>query len=98
MTPGAPHPVTPAAGRKPVRTAIVGAVLSAALSAFFFWIFYERYLRLDFNELGRFYDAETQIVYTDAGFVWAVPAAVFLTLAVGCLVVAARRSRSPIVH
>lgn len=49
-------------------------------SAFFFWVFYERYLKLDFNELGRYYDAENQIVYTDSGFVWIIPTAGFLVV------------------
>ena len=56
------------------------------LSALFFWLFYERYLRLDFNELGRYYDAEAQTVYTDSGFVWSLPAAAFLLLGATALV------------
>lgn len=80
---------------KPVRIVTIGFVLSLAASAFFFWVWYERYLRLDFNELGRYYDAEAQIVYTDAGFVWALPAFGFLILALLWLVVAVwRRQRS----
>lgn len=33
-----------------------GAVVSLALSAFFFWLWYAQYLKWDFNELGRYYD------------------------------------------
>ena len=82
-----------ASARKPVRIVTIGFVLSLAASAFFFWVWYERYLRLDFNELGRYYDVEAQIVYTDAGFVWALPAFGFLFLALLRLAVAAWRAR-----
>lgn len=82
-----------ASARKPVRIVTIGFVLSLAASAFFFWVWYERYLSLDFNELGRYYDAEAQIVYTDAGFVWALPAFGFLFLALLRLAVAAWRAR-----
>jgi hypothetical protein len=61
--------------------AAIVPTLFLAASAFFFWVWYERYLRRDFNELGRHYDADNQIVYTDAGFVWVLPACVFLLLA-----------------
>jgi hypothetical protein len=71
----------------------VGFRLLLAASAFFFWLFYERYLRFDFNELGRYYDDENQIVYTDAGFVWAIPAFLFLLLALICLAIALWRRR-----
>ena len=60
----------------------IGIVLCLAASAFFFWLWYERYLRIDFNELGRYYDPETQIVYTDSAFVWCLPALGFLLFAV----------------
>lgn len=63
------------------RVLSLGVVLSLAASAMFFWIWYERYLAIDFNELGRYYDAEAQIVYTDAAFVWCLPAFGFLLLA-----------------
>lgn len=71
----------------------VGLALLFATSAFFFWVWYERYLRLDFNELGRYYDAETQTVYTDAGFVWSLPAFGFLLLAIAKLVFSIWRRR-----
>jgi uncharacterized membrane protein YozB (DUF420 family) len=73
---------------------IAVSVLSLAASAFFFWAWYERYLRRDFNELGRHYDADTQTVYTTSGFVWVVPACVCLLLAVWALVRAWRRARA----
>lgn len=49
-----------------------------ALSLFFFWVWYERCLRWEFNELGRYYDPETETVYTDSGFIWSIPAFAFL--------------------
>lgn len=49
-----------------------GAALSLAASAVCFWLWYDHYLRIDFNELGRYHDPETQVVYTDAAFVWGV--------------------------
>ena len=58
-----------------------GVVLALAASAVFFWVWYARYLGVDFNELGRHYDADAQVVTTDSAFVWGLPA-------VGCLLVA----------
>lgn len=72
--------------RHSFRTTIALALCLAA-SAFFFWVWYERYLRWDFNELGRHYDEQNQVVYTDAGFVWVLPACGFLLVA---LVIAVR--------
>jgi len=68
--------------RRPVRAFSLGALISLGLSMPFYWLWYERYLRIEFNELGRYYDAETQTVYTDAAFVWCLPAFGFLALAV----------------
>ena len=70
------------------------AVLSCAASVFFFWIWYERYLSIDFNALGRHYDAEARIVYTDAAFVWCIPAFMFLLLAVGLVAARVWRRRT----
>lgn len=56
----------------------VGAVASLALSAFFFYAWYAQYLKWDFNELGRYYDPVDQVVYTDSGFVWVLPAGLLL--------------------
>lgn len=78
---------------KPHKLITIGFVLSLCVSAFFFWVWYERYLRFDFNELGRYYDDEAQIVYTDAGFVWALPAFGFLFVALLRLVIAVWRRR-----
>lgn len=72
---------------------IVVFSLSLAASAFFFWAWYERYLRWDFNELGRHYDAATQTVYTASGFVWVLPACGCLLLAIGIVARALRRAR-----
>ena len=60
----------------------VSVVLSLAASAFFFWVFYEHYLSVEFNELGRYYDAENQVVYTDSAVAWCLPAFGFLCAAV----------------
>ena len=56
------------------------ALLFFCLSMFFFWVWYERYLRWDFNELGRYYDAESQTVYTESGFIWSIPTFIFLLM------------------
>lgn len=82
-----------ASSGNPGRILTIGFVLSLAASAFLFWVWYERYLRLDFNELGRYYDAEEQIVYTDAGFVWVLPAFGFLMVALLRLSIAVWRRR-----
>lgn len=66
---------------RPTRLFSRGVVLALAASALFFWVWYARYLDVDFNDLGRHYDAEAQIVTTDSAFVWGLPA-------VGCLLVA----------
>jgi len=72
----------------PARTLFSwGVVLCLLASAFFFWVWYERYLSIDFNEIGRYYDAESQVVYTDAAMAWCLPALAFLLLAVGKLAV-----------
>jgi hypothetical protein len=73
---------------KPRRIFTIGFYSSLATSAFFFWVWYERYLRFDFNELGRYYDDVNQVVYTDAGFVWVLPAVAFLLLALIRLAIA----------
>lgn len=69
-------------GQTPPRVLSAGVVLALALSALFFWIWYERYLSIDFNELGRHYDAETQTVYTDSAIVWCLPAFGLLSFAI----------------
>ncbi|MFD4837007.1 hypothetical protein ACFWP0_05820 [Achromobacter sp. NPDC058515] len=56
----------------------MAAAASLALSAFFFYAWYAQYLKWDFNELGRYYDPVDQVVYTDAGFVWVLPAGMLL--------------------
>lgn len=60
------------------RLARAGALVSLALSAVFFYAWYAQYLRWEFNELGRYYDPVEQVVYTDSGFVWVLPAGVLL--------------------
>lgn len=72
----------------------IGPASALAASAFCFWAWYDRYLRRDFNDLGRFYDAECQCVYTTSGFVWVLPACGFLLLAVLLLARRAWRSRA----
>lgn len=56
------------------------------VAALLFWLWHERYVAIDFNELGRHYDAATQTVHTDAAFVWCLPALGFLLIAVVNLV------------
>jgi hypothetical protein len=72
-----------------------GVVLPLAASLPFFWLWYARYLTIEFNELGRYYDTATQTVHSDAAFVWCLPALGFLLIAVVNLVRAARRKASP---
>lgn len=59
-----------------------GVITSLSGSAFFFWVWYERYLSIEFNELGRYYDTENQVVYTNSGFVWCLPAFGLFAIAV----------------
>lgn len=62
----------------------VAAVASLALSAFFFYAWHAQYLKWDFNELGRYYDPVDQVVYTDSGFVWVLPAGLLLIVGLLC--------------
>ena len=66
------------------------ALCFAALSG---WAFYERYWRWRdcFNELGRCYDPASQIVMTDAGFVWGLMAVVAFGLALALRMLGRRR-------
>lgn len=67
------------AGRS-VASARVAAVVCLALSAVCFYAWYARALRWQFNELGRHYDPVEQVVYTESGFVWVLPAGALLCL------------------
>jgi len=71
----------PPVPKRPVQVFTRGVVVLLILSALFFWIWYKRYLSIQFNELGRYHDAASPIVYTDAAFVWGLPAFGFLLLA-----------------
>ncbi len=62
----------------------VAGAACLGLSAMCFYAWYAQYLRWDFNELGRYYDPVDQVVYTDAGFVWIVPALAFLAAGLLC--------------
>ena len=62
----------------------VGAVVSLSCTAFFGWLWYQQYLKWDFNELGRYYDPVDQVVYTDSGFVWVLPAGALLVFGLLC--------------
>ena len=62
----------------------VGAVVSLSCAAFFGWLWYQQYLKWDFNELGRYYDPVDQVVYTDSGFVWVLPASALLAFGLRC--------------
>ncbi len=50
------------------------SLLSLCSTIFFTWAWYMRYLRWNFNDLGRYYDAASETVYTTSGFVWSIPA------------------------
>ena len=73
---------------------ILITAMAFCASAFFFWAWYERFLRWDFNELGRFYDPETDDVYTEAGFIWIFPALFFLLTGLSLLLSRVRRRRN----
>ncbi len=77
------------------RRVWLAVVVCLAFSGFFFWTFYERYLKWDFNEQGRYYDAQTQVVYTSSGFVWILPAVAWLIAALACVWLARRQARRP---
>jgi hypothetical protein len=77
------------AGRS--RLAGVAGAICLGLSALCFYAWYAQYLKWDFNELGRHYDPVDQVVYTDAGFVWVVPAGAFLIAGLLCVWRARRR-------
>ncbi len=61
---------------------LVFAGVYAALTAFFSWVFYDRYYQwIDcFNDLGRCWVSEEGIVYTDSSVVWGLFAGVFFLL------------------
>ena len=61
---------------------------SFAASIICFWFWYVLYFGLDFNELGRSFDQENQVVFTDSAFVWGFPTLGFLLFGVIRLVVA----------
>jgi hypothetical protein len=58
-----------------------GFFLTLAASASLFWVWYDHYLTIEFNELGRYYDPDTQTVYTDSAYAWILPALGFLLAA-----------------
>jgi hypothetical protein len=74
--------------RQLARVLRLGAATCVGLSAGLCWLFYQRYLRWDFNELGRYYDPQTQLVYTTSGVVWGLLAAMALLAAAGLLALA----------
>lgn len=60
---------------------MLGVVLSLTAAALCLWIWVEQYLRIDFNELGRHYDADALVVHVDSSFVWGLLAFGFLLVA-----------------
>lgn len=72
----APH--RPSSFVKALRLTL--ALLFFTASGFFFWVYYERFYRHEFNELGRCYDPVNGIVYTTSGFIWILPAVFFLLI------------------
>ncbi len=63
------------------------------LGILLFWAFYKRYLKWDFNELGRYYDAESQLVYTDSAFIWGILAVPFLFVGIVLLIRSIKRKK-----
>lgn len=81
-----------AASRHRGLTWVIALLMIAATLCL--WLWYDRYLRIDFNELGRYHDPETQVVYTDAAFVWGLLAFGLLLGAAVLWVIRHRRLRS----
>lgn len=61
---------------KPNRAKAIISICKLFISAFFFYAWYDRFLRWDFNELGRYWD-ETVGTVTTSGWIWVVPALLF---------------------
>lgn len=78
---------------RPARWFLILDGLLLAAGAGFFWLWYERYFSIDFNEAGRYYDPVRQIVYTDSAFVWCLPGLVCLIWGLTRVVRRARRGR-----
>jgi hypothetical protein len=66
------------------RAAVLGwiAGAAAAVSIVCGGLGYRHYLALEFNELGRHFDEQAQVVITDSAFAWFVPTGGFALLAV----------------
>jgi len=80
----------PASWRRPLVLGVVLGLLALGAA----YLFYERYYRWTFNELGNAYDPETHMVYTEqAGCIWGGCFAVLLIPAVACVALAIRRRR-----
>lgn len=86
-----PDPSVPLREKAPAGLLTWGTAVAGAASALCFWLWYARYLRIDFNELGRYYDPEEQVVYTDAAFVWGILALGLLLVAAVLMVIRHRR-------
>lgn len=67
------------------------SILFECVSAVFFYLWHELYLRWDFNELGRYFDPETGAVYTNSASILCVPAFVFLMLGAAAFLYPRRR-------
>ncbi|KGD88143.1 membrane protein [Achromobacter sp. RTa] len=77
------------AGRSWLLRAAGGVCMGLSGLSFYAW--YAQYLKWDFNELGRYYDPVDQVVYTESGFVWILPAGALLIAGLLCLWRAGRR-------
>jgi multisubunit Na+/H+ antiporter MnhB subunit len=79
-----------------IDAAIYGVIAALLLvgSGVFFWIFYERYWKWDFNYQGRYWDDASEQVFTTGGAIWVVPALVLLAIAIVFARVALRAYRS----
>lgn len=64
---------------------IAFTLIASITSAVSFWLFYAMYLKWDFSESGQYFDPETQTVYSEAGFVWLITAAISLLIALLCI-------------
>jgi len=75
------------------RLLYAAAGICFGMSAKFFIMFYDFYLRPEFNEMGRSFDETAGAVLSDGNFVWAIPAAGFLAAGIAILIRVLRKNK-----
>ena len=71
----------------------LAAVMFVLLGTLCSWLFYQFYLRLEFNELGRYFDIENEVIHTDSNVVYGPIAGLFFIAGITTLL--ARRYFKP---